>query len=127
MFIGLEVMSPPRAAALAPALASGMRSRFMLVAAIVALAPAGVLRAQATVTVPVQDPVYRDLDRLFGSGLIKTMIVGQRPYSRREIARMVIDASQSPSRRPMSERNQRTLERLQREYAPEIGVLKGDT
>jgi hypothetical protein len=85
------------------------------------------LGAQATVTVPVQDPVYRDLDRLFGSGLVKTMIVGQRPYSRREIARMVIDASQTPSRRRMSERNRRILERLQREYAPEVGALKGDT
>src|SRR3954463_3951549 len=118
MFIGLEVMSPPRAAALAPALASGMRSRFMLVAAIVALAPAGVLRAQATVTVPVQDPVYRDLDRLFGSGLIKTMVVGMRPYSRREIARIIADASKTPSARPISSSNRRILDRLAREYAP---------
>lgn len=85
------------------------------------------LGAQATVTVPVQDPVYRDLDRLFGSGLIKTMIVGQRPYSRREIARIVLDASQTPSRRPMSEGNRRILERLRREYAPEVGALRGDT
>lgn len=85
------------------------------------------LAAQATVTVPVQDPVYRDLDRLFGSGLIKTMMVGQRPYSRREIARIVIDASQTPPRRHMSEGNRRILERLARQFAPEIDALRGDT
>src|SRR3954471_20524508 len=72
------------------ALASGMRISAVLFAALVL--PIA-LAAQATVTVPVQDPVYRDLDRLFGSGLIKTMMVGQRPYSRREIARIAIDAS----------------------------------
>ena len=33
------------------------------------------LAAQATVTVSMSDPVYRDLDRLFGSGLVKTMFV----------------------------------------------------
>src|ERR1700755_2826488 len=105
------------------ALASGMR---LLAALLAALMPPAALGAQATVTVPVQDPVYRDLDRLFGSGLIKTMMVGQRPYSRREIARIVIEASQTPSRRPMSERNRRILERLQRAYAPQVDALRGD-
>src|ERR1700755_379048 len=99
------------------ALASGMR---LLAALLAALMPPAALGAQATVTVPVQDPVYRDLDRLFGSGAIKTMIIGQKPYSRREIARIVIDASRTPPSRPLSERNRRILERLSREYAPEI-------
>src|SRR3954468_566905 len=104
-----------------PALASGMR---MFAALIAALMLPAALGAQATVTVPVQDPAYRDLDRLFGSGLIKTMIVGQKPYSRREIARIVLDASQNPPRRRMSEGNRRILERLAREFAPEIDVLR---
>jgi hypothetical protein len=85
------------------------------------------LGAQATVTVPLQDPVYRDLDLLFGSGVVKTMIVGQRPYSRREIARIAIDASTTPSRRPLSGRNRRILDRLLRDYAPEVSALRGDT
>lgn len=85
------------------------------------------LAAQATVTVPLQDPVYRDLDRLFGAGLIKTMLVGQRPYSRREIARIVIDASKTPPRRSVTDGNRRILDRLTRLYAPEIGALRGDT
>src|ERR1700755_3333940 len=104
------------------ALASGMRLFAALLAALMLPAALG---AQATGTVPVQDPVYRDLDRLFGSGLIKTMIVGQKPYSRREIARIVIDASKTPSSRPMSEGNRRILERLAREFAPEISALRG--
>lgn len=106
------------------ALASGMRLFAALLAAL--MLPAA-LAAQATVTVPVQDPVYRDLDRLFGNGVIKTMIVGQKPYSRREIARVVIDASKTPPSRTLSERNRRILERLSREYAPEIKTLRGDT
>ena len=99
----------------------------MFAALLAALMLPVALGAQATVTVPVQDPVYRDLDRLFGSGLIKTMLVGQRPYSRRDIARIVIDASKSPPLRPVSEGNRRILERLAREFAPEIGALRGDT
>jgi hypothetical protein len=84
------------------------------------------LGAQATVTVPLQDPVYRDLDLLFGSGVIKTMIVGQRPYSRREIARIAVAASTTPQR-PLSARNRRILDRLLLEYAPEVNALRGDT
>lgn len=85
------------------------------------------LAAQATVTVPLQDPVYRDLDRLFGAGLVNRMLVGIRPYSRREIARIIIDASSSPPRRAASEANRRLLERVAREYATEIEMLRGDT
>ena len=107
----------------ASALGSGMRVRTMLFALVLPVT----LGAQATVTVPVQDPVYRDLDLLFGSGVIKTMIVGQRPYSRREIARITLDASKTPPTRPLSERNRRILDRLKREYAPEINALRGDT
>src|SRR5206468_686882 len=105
-----------------PALASGMR---MFAALLAALMLPAALGAQATVTVPVQDPAYRDLDRLFGSGLIKTMIVGQKPYSRREIARIVIDASKTPPSRPGSDGNRRVLERRAGEFAPESSALRG--
>ena len=65
--------------------------RLLAAAVAFAFVAAHPLRAQATVTVPVQDPVYRDLDRLFGAGLVKKMVVGMKPYSRREIARIVAD------------------------------------
>src|SRR5437899_2500229 len=115
-----------------------MRIRLVLAALFL---PA-VLAAQATVTVPLQDPVYRDLDRLFNAGLVKTMLVGQRPYTRREVARIILDASTMPrgvelagrlttrhdeGRPPLTEANRRLIARLTREYATEIGMLRGDT
>lgn len=48
--------------------------------------------AGSSVTVSTQDPVYRRLDRLASFGLIKTMMVGQRPYVRSEIARLIAEA-----------------------------------
>ncbi len=100
--------------------------RFRVLFAALLAAPA-LLAAQATVTVPVQDPVYRDLDRLFGAGVIKTMVVGMRPYSRREIARIVDAATKGPAWGRMTDANRRILDRLAREFAPEIAVLRGDS
>src|SRR5437879_6371952 len=100
-----------------------MRFRLLLVALCLPVS----LTAQATVTVSLQDPVYRDLDRLFDAGLVKTMIVDQRPYSRREVARIILDAIANPLRQPVSDANGRLIARLQREYATDIGLLRGDT
>jgi hypothetical protein len=52
------------------------------------------LGSQAT-TVPPSDPVYRVLDDLAAAGRIRTMIVGARPYSRREIARLLTEAGEA--------------------------------
>src|SRR5439155_23090390 len=49
--------------------------------------------AQVT-TVPPSDPVYRLLDDLAAAGRIRTMVAGQRPYSRREIARLFMEAGE---------------------------------
>jgi hypothetical protein len=84
-------------------------------------------RAQATPNVSVQDPVYRDLERLFGAGLIETMLVGQRPHSRREIARIVAHAAARRSSTTMAAVHTELLERLAAEYAPEIARLAGDS
>lgn len=45
--------------------------------------------AQAAATVPLNDPAYLDVDRLAALGALDSLIVGQRPYSRREMARIV--------------------------------------
>jgi hypothetical protein len=37
----------------------------------------------------VDDPVYRDIDKLIAAGLVKDVIYGHRPWSRREIARII--------------------------------------
>lgn len=50
------------------------------------------LHAQASVNVSTLDPVYRDIDKLVAHGLIQQIIVGQRPFSRKEIARLTKEA-----------------------------------
>ena len=106
---------------------TNLPTRWLIGAALLASFASVSARAQATVTVAAQDPVYRDLDRLFGAGLVKKMIVGMKPYSRREIARIVLEASRSPLGREISPTNRRIIDRLSREYAPELRMLAGDT
>jgi len=48
--------------------------------------------AQVSVNVDTLDPVYRDIDKLVSHGLVKKIIMGQRPFSRREIARITAEA-----------------------------------
>jgi hypothetical protein len=50
---------------------------------------------QATTNVPVQDLTYRQVERLVAEGLVDTILVGQRPYSRREVARIVAAAARN--------------------------------
>jgi len=68
-----------------------LRVRLLTLVALIALialaAPA--LRAQGTATLPPSDLVYGDLDRLSELGFLDSVIVGQRPYSRREIGRIL--------------------------------------
>src|SRR5438128_1356958 len=47
-----------------------------------------VARAQGTGIVPSSDPVYADIDRLSDLGVLRDVVLGQRPYSRSEIARI---------------------------------------
>lgn len=45
--------------------------------------------AQGVAIVPVGDLAYDDVDRLVVLGLLDSVVVGQRPYSRREMGRLV--------------------------------------
>src|SRR4051812_13023754 len=45
--------------------------------------------AQGTATVPPSDEAYADIDRLSDLGFLDSTIIGQRPYSRREIGRIL--------------------------------------
>ena len=58
------------------------------------------LGGQATPRVPPRDRVYRDIDRLAAAGLIDTMIVGARPFSEREIVRLLGEARRNLDRNP---------------------------
>ncbi|HCU24758.1 MAG TPA: hypothetical protein DF383_07055 [Deltaproteobacteria bacterium] len=64
--------------------------RFFLL--IVLISAPRVLGAYSSVTVPVEEPVYRQLDKLVAHGLVKTRLLGQRPYVRSEIARLIAEA-----------------------------------
>ena len=67
--------------------------------AVTAVALAGVCaQAQGTGTIPMSDPAYVDLDRLDQLGFLDSVIVGQRPYSRREIGRILRVARERSNR-----------------------------
>src|SRR5258708_29079422 len=51
--------------------------------------PLAAARAQNTGTVSSDDPLYVDLEWLSEHGILDQLILGQRPYSRREIARIL--------------------------------------
>src|SRR5918996_3863358 len=51
--------------------------------------------AYSSVTVPIEEPVYRRIDKLVAFGLIKTQMIGQRPYVRAEIARLIAEAMEN--------------------------------
>jgi hypothetical protein len=52
------------------------------------LLSASAARAQSTGIVPLGHPAYADIDRLQELGVLDDVIVGQRPYSRREFQRL---------------------------------------
>ena len=47
------------------------------------------VQAQGTATIPPSDEAYQDIDRLSELGYLDSTIVAQRPYSRREIGRLL--------------------------------------
>ena len=67
-----------------------LRLRRAILHAVTAVALASVhAQAQGTATVPPSDPAYLDFDRLSDLGYLDSTIVAQRPYSRREIGRIL--------------------------------------
>ena len=47
--------------------------------------------------------MYRDIDRLASAGLIDTLIVGARPFSEREVLRLLGEAKRNLDRRPSAQ------------------------
>src|SRR4249920_121741 len=58
------------------------------------------LGGQARPRVPPRDRVYRDIDRLASAGLIDTLVVGTRPFSEREVVRLLHEAQRNLDRNP---------------------------
>ncbi|HMS44105.1 MAG TPA: hypothetical protein PKE69_28015, partial [Pyrinomonadaceae bacterium] len=59
-----------------------------------------VSNAQVSVNVSPLDSVYHDLDKLIGHKLIYRVITNQRPYSRKEIARLTAEAKRNFAKWP---------------------------
>ena len=62
--------------------------RWLVVVAALAASARGA-EAQGTATLPPSDLVYADIDRLSELSFLDSTIIGQRPYSRREIGRIL--------------------------------------
>lgn len=67
---------------------------------LVFVASTRVLDAQARPVVPPDAKVYRDLERLAALGLIDTLLVGVRPYTEREVIRLLGEARANVDRNP---------------------------
>jgi hypothetical protein len=74
-----------------------LTSRHVLVAVVIALASRDV-GAQASPRVAPGARVYSDIDRLAGAGLIDTIGYGARPFSQREIVRLLNEARRNLDR-----------------------------
>ncbi|MDB4877422.1 MAG: Capsule assembly protein Wzi [Gemmatimonadetes bacterium] len=62
------------------------------------LVAAGTAAAQARPSVPMDERVYRDIDRLAAAGLIDTLVLGARPFSEREVVRLLAEAQRNLNR-----------------------------
>lgn len=71
-------------------------------------------RAQATPYVPLESAHYADVDALAAVGLVKTVIAGQRPYSRLMFARLATEARSNLDRRTDATPSRRFLEAVKR-------------
>lgn len=83
-----------------------------------------VAQGQATLREDPLDPVYVDLELLRGFGLLGDQVFGQRPYSRRRIARLITTARRD-GRNPSPVAGE-VLERLERRYEEELLAFRGE-
>jgi len=92
------------------------------------------LHAQGTATVPPGDLVYLDLDRLNELGVLDSVIVAQRPYSRRDIGHILRATRERSSRLGETSTDRRytdlelsiadgILRRLETRFAREIDTV----
>jgi hypothetical protein len=89
-----------------------------------------ILFSRSSPNVPIDNHVYRDIDKLAAAGLIKDAMFGQRPWSRMEIARLITQARRQFGDRSTVASNDpgvslnvmvaEILERLESEYREEL-------
>lgn len=79
------------------------------------------LSAQTTPYVTNLDPAYADLDVLVSEGLVRRIVLGERPYSRAAFGRFVEEATGRVTERggAVSDRSREALERLSERFGDE--------
>ena len=85
-----------------------------------------VLLAQASSYVPNLDPAYQDLDGLVAQGLVRDIILGERPYSRVAFARFAQEARRridTAGEAGIKLRFLEALERIERRFHRELAAL----
>jgi len=91
--------------------------------------------AQGTATIPPSDEAYEDFDRLSELGFLDSVIIGQRPYSRREIGRILRAAREKSNQLGEGSQSQRItdlelsigdgiLRRLEMRFSREIDEIR---
>ncbi|MFH0809672.1 MAG: capsule assembly Wzi family protein [Pseudomonadota bacterium] len=107
-----------------------MTFRRLAVVLAIVLIPSPCL-AFSTPDLPLTDPVYRNIDKLVAADLIQAVIVGQRPYSRMQIAEILLQAKTTierkapgfPAAEPLAGTLQAILATMNKRFAPEMRVL----
>lgn len=82
----------------------------ILVLISIAFVPVFDCPAQTSLNAPPEDPVYSAIDILIANGLVKDVVIGQRPYSRTEVARILKAARVSLSELSQDGDNENYLE-----------------
>lgn len=99
-----------------------LQIRDVLLAAALCAAPAP-LAAQGAGSVAAADLAYVDIDRLHALGLLDSMIVGQRPYSRREVGRIAAAARANLTGRGLAaDEAEAIVARLARRFADDASA-----
>ena len=93
-------------------------NRYALLVTVLTLCAASA-GGQATPAVSPADRVYRDIDRLAAAGLIDTLITGVRPFSEREVTRLLGEARRNLDRNPAARAwAEALIDRTLARYAP---------
>ena len=85
-----------------------------------------VLLAQASPYVPNLDPAYQDLDALVAEGLVRDIILGERPYSRLAFARFAQEGRrriETAGEAGIKPRFREALERIERQFHRELVAM----
>lgn len=101
-------------------LSPARRVRTALAACLLAFG-ASITAAQGTAPVPLDDPAYAYLDRLDELGIVDSAVMGQRPYSYREMGRLVRATRIAAQLRPADEKERALIEGLLARLEDRIG------